>query len=182
MSIFSGQNQGSGISNLGTLASDSGIPFAGTISKILSSILKGQNPDTHWEGWEALDRKNGIPLGTNAQVWVTRDGDNPKSEAINIIRWAERYGIETLVNYNSNLKTNVTLDMVRNKLSRNGFQNEANMLKGVSFMDGLFGNSNSQNSQNGFSQNSNSNIMEMLKKYFWIPLALIVVYMFKKKK
>lgn len=180
MSFNFGTNQNSGISNIGTFASDAGIPFANTIASIFKSILKGQNPDTHWEGWEALDRKNGIPIGTNAQVWVIRDGDNPKSEAINIIRWAERYGIETLVNYNTNLKTNVTLEMVRNKLARNGFIQEAEKLKGITFLDGFFG--TNSNSQTNFSQNSSSNIIEMLKKYFWIPLVLVGIYLFKKMK
>lgn len=166
--------------NLGTLAKDTGVPFVSSITTILSNILRGQNPDTHWEGWEKLDKKEGLPLGTNAQQWVIKDGDNPKSEAINIIRWADRYGIHTLVNYNSHFKKEITLKDVQSKLRRNGFINEAAQLNGVSLMDGLF--SDTPNTSFNFPEISNSNFMDLLKKYFWIPAGLLLLWFLKKKR
>lgn len=175
--------------NLGTIAGSAGVPFGNAIGSIIGNILKGQDPDTHWEGWEALDKKIGAPLGTNAQNWVINNGDNPKSEALNILRWIQKYGINTVVNYSNWFKRNITMNDIVKKFESVGMYNEANQLKASqttlfgaplsSFLN--FGNSaNSQNSGSSFIGNLATQNSPMTK-YLLIGVVAVVGFFGLKK-
>lgn len=192
--------------NLGTIAGSSGIPFAGQIGSIITNILKGQDPDTHWEGWEKLDQQIGAPLGTNAQNWVINNGDNPRSEALNILRWIQKYGINTVVNYSTWFKRSITINDIANKFRSVGMVNEANQLLASQPVAGLssifnigrtvsaaLGNNQQYNSsqpllpQDNYGNNSKlGNIQAALfpyTKYIILGVAAIVgFFIFKKSK
>lgn len=98
------------------------------ISSIITNLFGNRPNPNDWQGWAELDRKIGAPIGTNARSFVFKDGDNISNEAINIIRWIENMGLQTVLGYDNWHKRNITLAELTNKLQRGGYANEARLL------------------------------------------------------
>jgi len=98
------------------------IPF------IMNAINKGKPSPNDWQGWVALDSKNGQPIGTNAITWIIKDGQSIQNEALNILQYIRNYGTQDVLTYNSYYNRTITADDLANKLRRGGFENEAKQL------------------------------------------------------
>lgn len=120
------------INDAANVAQSSGDPVAmaaGTVVNLLANLFGNKPNPNDWMGWGALDSKIGAPFGTNAQNWVINDGDSVQNEALNIVRWIEANGIESVINYSTWFKRNITLNDLQNKLSRAGYTREAQEFK-----------------------------------------------------
>jgi hypothetical protein len=95
------------------------------ISSIITNLFGNKPNPNDWQGWEKQDRERGSAVGVSAQHWTVTDGDSVPNEAINIIRWIENYGLQTVVGYDSWHKRDITLQDLANKLRRGGYPNEA---------------------------------------------------------
>ena len=98
------------------------IPF------IMNAINKGKPSPNDWQGWVALDSKNGQPIGTNAITWIIKDGQSIQNEALNILQYIRNYGTQDVLTYNSYYNRTITADDLANKLRRGGYENEAKQL------------------------------------------------------
>ena len=98
------------------------IPF------IMSSISRGKPNPNDWQGWVALDSKNGQPIGTSAITWIIKDGQSIQNEALNILQYIRNYGNQDVLTYNSYFNRTITAEDLANKLRRGGYVNEANQL------------------------------------------------------
>ena len=98
------------------------IPF------IMNAINKGKPSPNDWQGWVALDSKNGQPIGTNAITWIIKDGQSIQNEALNILQYIRNYGTQDVLTYNSYYGRTITAENLANKLRRGGYVNEANQL------------------------------------------------------
>ena len=98
------------------------IPF------IMNAINKGKPNPNDWQGWVALDSKNGQPIGTNAITWIIKDGQSIQNEALNILQYIRNYGTQDVLTYNSYYGRTITAEDLANKLRRGGYVNEANQL------------------------------------------------------
>ena len=104
---------------------------ADVISKVLPFItnLFSNKPNPQdYLGWEVLDKQIGAPLGTNAQNWIIYDGDSVQNEALNIIGWIKRYGINTVINHSTWFNRDITMNDLVNKLTRGGYPQEAKQI------------------------------------------------------
>ena len=120
------------IQELANAAQDAGVPFASTAGKLietLSNLFASKPNPNDWAGWEALERSVGQPLGTGAATWVMMDGDSIQNEALNIVQWIKKYGINSITDDNWAIKArfgrNATIKDIADKLSRGGFPQEA---------------------------------------------------------
>lgn len=98
------------------------IPF------IMSAISRGKPSPNDWQGWVALDSKNGQPIGTNAITWIIKDGQSIQNEALNILQYIRNYGTQDVLTYNSYYNRTITAEDLANKLRRGGYENEAKQL------------------------------------------------------
>ncbi len=98
------------------------IPF------IMSAISRGKPNPNDWQGWVALDSKNGQPVGTSAITWIIKDGQSIENEALNILQYIRNYGTQDVLTYNSFYNRTITAEDIANKLRRGGYVNEANQL------------------------------------------------------
>lgn len=98
------------------------IPF------ILNAINKGKPNPNDWQGWVALDSKNGHPIGTSAVTWILKDGQSIQNEALNILQYINNYGTQDVLTYNSYYNRTITAEDLANKLNRGGYSNEAKQL------------------------------------------------------
>jgi len=98
------------------------IPF------IMNAINKGKPNPNDWQGWVALDSKNGQPIGTNVITWIIKDGQSIENEALNILQYIRNYGTQDVLTYNSYYDRTITAEDLANKLRRGGYVNEANQL------------------------------------------------------
>lgn len=98
------------------------------ITGIFSNLFGNKPNPNDWAGWAELDQKIGAPLGTNARSFVIKDGDSVTNEALNIVRWIENKGLQTVLGYDSWHKRNITIQDIANKLQRGGYGNEAQLL------------------------------------------------------
>ena len=98
------------------------IPF------IMNAINKGKPSPNDWQGWVALDSKNGQPIGTNAITWIIKDGQSIQNEALNILQYIRNYGTQDVLTYNSYYNRTITAEDLANKLRRGGYENEAKQL------------------------------------------------------
>ena len=98
------------------------IPF------IMSAISRGKPSPNDWQGWVALDSKNGQPIGTNAITWIIKDGQSIQNEALNILQYIRNYGTQDVLTYNSYYNRTITADDLADKLRRGGYENEAKQL------------------------------------------------------
>lgn len=98
------------------------IPF------IMSAINRGKPNPNDWQGWVALDSKNGQPIGTSAITWIIKDGQSIQNEALNILQYIRNYGTQDVLTYNSYFNRTITAEDLANKLRRGGYVNEANQL------------------------------------------------------
>ena len=112
-----------------------GFPFAlaakvlvSAIPYVMSAINKGKPNPNDWQGWNALDSKNGFPIGTNAIYWILNDGQSIQNEALNILQYIQQYGTSNVLTYNSYFGKTITVDDLANKLRRGGYVNEASQL------------------------------------------------------
>lgn len=125
------QNALSTVTDLAAMVPGWGTAIA-SVLKIFQGFGNVPNPND-WMGWEGLDRKGGFQLGTNAATWVLQDGDSVQNEAVNLISWIGRYGIETIVNQNEHIKLRfgkyITVTDLINKLKRGGYTQEAQILE-----------------------------------------------------
>jgi len=98
------------------------------IPYIMNAINKGKPSPNDWQGWVALDNKNGQPIGTNAITWIIKDGQSIENEALNILQYIKNYGTQDVLTYNSYYNRTITAEDLANKLRRGGYVNEANQL------------------------------------------------------
>ena len=98
------------------------IPF------IMSAISRGKPSPNDWQGWVALDSKNGQPIGTSAITWIIKDGQSIQNEALNILQYIRNYGTQDVLTYNSYYNRTITADDLADKLRRGGYENEAKQL------------------------------------------------------
>ena len=98
------------------------IPF------IMNAINRGKPNPNDWQGWVALDSKNGQPIGTSAITWIIKDGQSIENEALNILQYIRNYGTQDVLTYNSYYGRTITAEDLANKLRRGGYVNEANQL------------------------------------------------------
>ena len=98
------------------------IPF------IMSAINRGKPNPNDWQGWVALDSKNGQPIGTSAITWIIKDGQSIQNEALNILQYIRNYGTQDVLTYNSYFNRTITAEDLANKLRRGGYENEAKQL------------------------------------------------------
>ena len=68
------------------------------IPYIMNAINKGKPSPNDWQGWVALDSKNGQPIGTNAITWIIKDGQSIQNEALNILQYIRNYGTQDVFN------------------------------------------------------------------------------------
>lgn len=105
-----------------------GIDDIRNITGIFSNLFGNRPNPNDWAGWAELDQKIGAPLGTNARSFVIKDGDSVTNEALNIVRWIENKGLQTVLGYDSWHKRDITMQDIANKLNRGGYGNEAQLL------------------------------------------------------
>lgn len=148
--IVTGDPMSSGIATLAATA----------VATIIDSINKGRPNPNDWMGWNALDNQMGYPIGTNVTGWILQDGDSIQNEALNILQYIRQYGTNNVLTYNSHWNKTITVQDIADKLSRGGYQNEANQ---------LFASSPVQDITNTFSSTSN------LLLYAGIGLAIILL-------
>ena len=98
------------------------------IPYIMNAINKGKPSPNDWQGWVALDSKNGQPIGTNAVTWIIKDGQSIQNEALNILQYIKNYGTQDVLTYNSYYNRTITAEDLANKLRRGGYENEAKQL------------------------------------------------------
>ena len=98
------------------------IPF------IIESINRGKPNPNDWRGWNALDGKNGMPIGTNTISWIIKDGQSIENEALNILQYINNYGTGNVLTYNTYFMRTITPNDLANKLRRGGYINEANQI------------------------------------------------------
>lgn len=97
------------------------------ITGIITNLFGSRPNPNDWAGWAALDNKIGAPIGTNARSFVIKDGDSVQNEALNIVRWIENMGLQTVLGYDSWHKRNITIQDLANKLQRGGYAQEAQL-------------------------------------------------------
>jgi hypothetical protein len=131
------------------------------IPYVISAINKGKPNPNDWQGWNALDSKNGYPIGTNAAGWIINDGQSIQNEALNILQYIQQYGTSNVITYNSHYGKTITIDDLANKLRRGGYVNEATQLLAES--------TPTQNVTNIISNNKN------LLLYAGIALAILFI-------
>lgn len=98
------------------------------ISSIITNLFGNKPNPNDWQGWARLDAQIGAPIGTNARSFVFKDGDSVSNEAINLIRWIENNGLQTVLGWDSWHKRDITLQELTNKLQRGGYPQEAQQL------------------------------------------------------
>jgi len=131
------------------------------IPYVMSAINNGKPNPNDWQGWNALDSKNGFPIGTNAIYWILNDGQSIQNEALNILQYIQQYGTSNVLTFNSHFGKTITVDDLANKLSRGGYVNEASQLIAQS--------TPTQNVTNIISNNKN------LLLYAGIALAILFI-------
>lgn len=104
-----------------------GLDDVKNITGIITNLFGNRPNPNDWKGWEKQDKERGSAVGVTAQHWTINDGDSIPNEALNIIRWIENYGLQTVVGYDSWHKKNVTIQDLANKLQRGGFPQEAQL-------------------------------------------------------
>lgn len=97
------------------------------ITRIISNLFGNRPNPNDWAGWAALDAKIGAPVGTNARSFVIKDGDSVQNEALNIVRWIENMGLQTVLGFDSWHNRNITPQDLANKLQRGGYGQEAQL-------------------------------------------------------
>lgn len=105
-----------------------GIDEVKNITSVITNLFGNRPNPNDWQGWAALDQKIGAPIGTNARSFVFKDGDSVSNEAINIVRWIENKGLQTVIGYDPWHKRNITMQDLANKLRRGGLAQEAETL------------------------------------------------------
>lgn len=98
------------------------------ITSVITNLFGNRPNPNDWAGWAELDRKIGAPLGTNARSFVIKDGDSVSNEALNIVRWIENKGLQTVLGYDPWHKREITMQDISSKLNRGGYGNEAQLL------------------------------------------------------
>ena len=98
------------------------IPF------IINAINRGKPNPNDWVGWNALDGKMNVPIGTNVTGWIIHDGQSIQNEALNILQYIKNYGTQNVLTYNSHWNRTITANDLADKLRRGGYINEANQL------------------------------------------------------
>lgn len=101
------------------------------IVKDLTKLFENKPNPNDWQGWEAQERAQGMPLGTSANFFTKYDGDSIQNEGINIISWIKKYGIDTVTGYNSWNKWTVSIDDIVAKLNRGGLDEESGTVKKI---------------------------------------------------
>lgn len=96
------------------------------IFNALKGLFGGKGSPNDWMGWPEQERKANFQPGTSAQHWILFDGDSVRNEALNIYKWIEKYGLESVLNYNPHFGRTITINDLADKLRRGGFVNEAN--------------------------------------------------------
>lgn len=102
-----------------------GVEDVKNITSVITNLFGNRPNPNDWAGWAALDNKIGAPIGTNARSFVIKDGDSVQNEALNIVRWIENMGLQTVLGYDSWHKRNITPQDLANKLTRGGYGQEA---------------------------------------------------------
>lgn len=97
------------------------------ITSVIANLFGNKPNPNDWMGWASLDSKIGAPLGTGARSFVIKDGDSVQNEALNLVRWIESMGLQTVLGYDSWHKRNITMQDLANKLQRGGYANEAQL-------------------------------------------------------
>lgn len=95
------------------------------ITSVITNLFGNKPNPNDWMGWAALDQKIGAPIGTNARSFVIKDGDSVQNEALNLVRWIESMGLQTVLGYDSWHKRQISMQDLANKLQRGGYGNEA---------------------------------------------------------
>lgn len=104
---------------------------ATVFATIMNSINKGKPNPNDWKGWNQLDQKNGMPIGTNVTGWIIKDGDSIQNEALNILQYVREFGFNNVLGYNSYWNKTITDQDLINKLNRGGYYQEAQQLMQV---------------------------------------------------
>lgn len=118
------------VTNVGNKASDLANPVKlgfDAVSTLVSLFSNRPNPND-WKGWDASDVRINAPRGTNAINWVINDGDSVQNEALNLVRYIQANGTDNILGYSKWFNRNITIEDVADKLSRGGFQQEAQEL------------------------------------------------------
>ena len=97
------------------------------VSTLVNLFSNKPNPND-WQGWDASDVRIKAPKGTNAINWVINDGDSVQNEALNIVRYIQANGTGNILGFSTWFNRNITIEDVADKLSRGGFQQEAQEL------------------------------------------------------
>lgn len=101
------------------------------VSTLVNLFANKPNPND-WQGWDASDVRIRAPKGTNAINWVINDGDSVQNEALNIVRYIQANGTGNILGRSTWFNRTITIEDVADKLSRGGFQQEAQQLVALS--------------------------------------------------
>lgn len=105
------------------------------VTTLVSLFANKPNPND-WQGWDASDVRIRAPKGTNAINWVINDGDSVQNEALNIVRYIQANGTGNILGPSTWFNRTITIEDVADKLSRGGFQQEAQQLVAESKLQG----------------------------------------------
>ena len=97
------------------------------VTTLVGLFANKPNPND-WKGWDASDVRIRAPKGTNAINWVINDGDSVQNEALNIVRYIQANGTANILGPSTWFNRTITIEDVADKLSRGGFQQEAQQL------------------------------------------------------
>lgn len=103
---------------LAELASFTGIPGAGTFTKILTGILGNKPNPNDWRNWTPGDVKQ----------WTVNNGDSVQNEATNIISYINAHGLKDIIDSDAYGRDRVTIQQIAQKLIAGGFPEQANTL------------------------------------------------------
>lgn len=118
------------VTDAGSKASDLANPVKlgfDAVTTLVSLFANKPNPND-WQGWDASDVRIKAPKGTNAINWVINDGDSVQNEALNLVRYIQANGTGNILGFSTWFNRNITIEDVADKLSRGGFQQEAQEL------------------------------------------------------
>lgn len=118
------------LTDAGQKASDLANPIKlgfDAVATLVSLFANRPNPND-WQGWDALDVRINAPKGTNAINWVINDGDSVQNEALNLVRYIQANGTGNILGFSKWFNRNITIEDIADKLSRGGFQQEAQQL------------------------------------------------------
>jgi len=118
------------VTNVGTKASDLANPVGiafDAVNTLVSLFSNKPNPND-WKGWDASDVRINAPKGTNAINWIINDGDSVQNEALNLVRYVQANGTGNILGFSKWFNRNITIEDLADKLSRGGFQQEAQEL------------------------------------------------------